>query len=263
MKATTILLSSIALASTCHAALITSLPGPDDQGGMIMPMVTINASAGTGSDPTAGTVVINFNPPSTPILKSTEQWASGSWYAETASWKTDLGSPEGIGGTPAANAGSGDIFNNQHGFMFMSMSNMMMANVPMGNSLAIRLDSISSTSLQSFNYSNAFNRWDQVFEDVNSQVLWNGSMWHNYFTMPDSTPAGNYTASFEVFVASTAFTGGTGFAQYDSAALAASKNTNFTSAFVTYNFEVEAVPEPTSGILVVVGLGSLLIRRKR
>ena len=86
-------------------------------------------------------------------------------------------------------------------------------------------------------------------------------MWHNYFTLPATTPGGSYSATFEVFVANTPFTGTTGFAQYDSAALTATKNTNFTSAFVTYNFNV--VPEPSSGILLVTSMGALLIRRRR
>jgi hypothetical protein len=261
MKTTPALLSILALAANTRAALITAPPGPDDQGGMIMPMVTITSTSGTGSNPTAGTVNISFSPPYAPVLKSTQEWVPGDWYAETAAWRADLGSPAGTGGTPLANAGNGGLFNNQHGFMFMSMGTTMMANVPTGGSLAIRLDSISSASLRSFNYGNAANRWDQVFNAVDSQVLWNGSMWHNYFTLPGDAPAGNYSATFEVFVADTPFTGTTGFAQYDSAALAASKNPNFTPAFVTYNFNV--IPEPSCGILSGVGVGFLLIRRKR
>ncbi|MEX1115242.1 MAG: PEP-CTERM sorting domain-containing protein [Akkermansiaceae bacterium] len=259
MKATRAILSIITLATTSHAALITAPPGPDDQGGMLMPMVTITATAGGNTDPTAG--FVNIIPPSgTPVLKSTQQWVPGSWYAEDAAWRADLSSPAGVGGTPAANAGSGSLFNNQYGFLFSTMSGMT-GNVPNGNALAIRLDSVSSPELQSFNYGNAANRWDQVFVDVDFQVLWSGSMWHNYFTMPASTPAGSYSATFEIFVADAPFTGTTGFAQYDSAALAAARNANFTPAFVTYNFDV--IPEPTSGILLGLGIGSLLVRRRR
>jgi hypothetical protein len=259
MRVTRALLSTIALATTTHAALITAPPGPDDQGGMLMPMVTITATAGTNTDPTAGTV--NVMPPSgTPNLKSSQQWIPGSWYAEDAAWRADLSSPEGVGGTPGANAGNGSLFNNQYGFMFSTMSGTS-GNIPVGNSLAIRLDSISSPQLKSFNYGNATNRWDQVFDGAGSQVLWSGSMWHNYFTMPASTPEGNYSATFEIFVAGTPFTGTTGFAQYDSAALTAAKNSNFTSAFVTYNFNV--IPEPSSSILLGLGMASLVIRRRR
>ena len=226
-----------------------------------MPMVTLTATAGMASNPTAGAVMISFSPPASVALKSTQEWSPGNWYADTAAWRGDLSSTFGSGGTPAENAGTGDLFSNRYGFMFMTMSSMMMANVPSGNSLAIRLDSISSASLRSFNYGNAANRWDPVFTGVDSQVLWNGSMWHNYFTLPDSAAAGDYSATFEVFVANGDFTGSTGFAQYDAAALAATRNTNFTSAFVTYNFSV--IPEPASTILLGSGLAALLIRRRR
>lgn len=220
-----------------------------------MPMVTIQATAGMASNPTAGVINVAFTP-STPLLKPLQEWSAGNWFADTAAWRGDLGSPVGIGGTPAPNAGNGDLFNNQFGFMFMSMGSMMMANVPTGKSLAIKLTSISSSSLESYNYGNSANRWDQVFPILDSQVLWNGSMWHNYFTLPDTAPLGAYSATFEIFVANTPFTGGTGFAQYDSAALAATKDTNFSSATVNYTWT--AVPEPSTWALLglaVAGAG--------
>lgn len=257
MKTTLALLCTVAMAANTHAALITAVPGPDDQGGMIMPMVTITATAGTASDPTAGTINVNWSP-TTPVLRPLSYWSPGDWFAETAAWRADLSPLDGtVLGMPSVNAGNGDLFNNQYGFMFMAMPMMGMANVPAGNSLAIRLDSISSPDLLAFNYGNLDNRWDQVFTGVDTQVLWNGSMWHNYFTVPASTPLGTYTAGFEIFIASTPFTGGTGFAQYDAAALSAARNTNFTSAFVTHNFIV--IPEPSIVILLGAGVGFLVI----
>lgn len=261
MKATPVLgFLSLIFATSAPAALITSLPGPDDQGGMIMPMVTITATSGPASNPTGGSVNISFSPTSVPVLKTTQEWSPGNWYADTAAWKDDLGSAAGVGGTPPDSAGNGDRFNNQYGFMFMSMSTMMAANVPSGNALAIRLDAISSNAMKSFNYSMAANRWDPVFNGANPQVLWNGTMWHNYFTLPANAPAGDYTARFEVFVANETFTGGTGFAQYDTAALNATRNNNFTPAFVTYQFTV--VPEPSSLVLGLMGLGVMWVRRR-
>ncbi len=243
------------------AGEISAVPGPDDQGGMIMPMVTIVATSGPATNPTSGTINISFSPSSTPVLRPLTEWSPGSWFADTAAWRGDLSPVDGsVPGMPTVNAGDGALFNNQYGFMFMSMGTMMMAHVPAGNALAIKLDSITTTELKSFNYSNAANRWDQVFGTVGSQVLWNGSMWHNYFTLPAGAAAGSYTAVFEIFLASTPFTGTTGFAQYDAAALSAVKNTNFTSAFVTYNFTV--IPEPTAGMLLGLG-GLLLVWRRR
>lgn len=253
------------LVCAVRAQLITSIPGPDDQGGMLMPMISISASAGTGSNPTAGALAVSFTPSSVPTLQSLQQWSPGSWFADTAAWRGDLGSPAGVGGTPAGNAGSGDLFNNQYGFTFMGNGSMMMAFVPTGKSLGIKMLSFSSPLLESYNYVNAQNRWDRIFDPAGSQVLWNGSMWHNYFALPGTAPAGTYTASFEVFVANQAFTTGTGFADYTAGALSAAKDANFTPATVNYTWTV--VPEPHTGLLLALAgvcLGGLRwMARKR
>lgn len=251
------LLFIAALAASLHPARggeITAVPGPDDQGGMIMPMVSI-----TGFDdlnnPTTGTVSIMFNPTDVPVLRSLEDWSPGNWFASGASWRPDLGSAEGVGGTPAANAGNGDLFNNRYGFMFTTAGGTRpsIASLTANNmGMAIKLTSLSSPSLESYNYVNAQNRWDQVFPSENSQVLWNGNMWHNYFTLPSSAPEGTYTAQFEIFVADTPFTGTTGWAQYDAAAAAAIANPNFTPGSLTYTFEV--VPEPSTSALLALGV---------
>ena len=222
-----------------------------------MPMVSIEATSGTATNPTAGIIKIGFNPASTPVLQSLETWMPGSWFAEDAAWRFDLGSPSGIGGTPPANAGNGDLFNNQYGFTFMGMGSMMSANVPTGKSLGIKLTSLSSSLLESYNYSSSANRWDQVFPTTNSQVLWNGSMWHNYFTLPSTAAPGIYSATFEIFIANQAFTSGTGFADYSSAALSASMDPNFTPASVTYQWT--AVPEPSTYALLVTALAGALL----
>ncbi len=239
----------LAAATAARAQLITSIPGPDDQGGMIMPMVTITG-ADDNNNPTTGTITVNFNPPSVPALKSLEQWSPGHWFSETASWRADLGSAAGVGGTPAANAGAGDLFNNQYGFMFMANPMMGTAYVPSGKSLGIRITSISSLLLESYNYVQSANLWDNVFGAIDTQVLWSGSMWHNYFTLPGNAPAGTYTASFEVFIANQTFTSGTGYADYSAAALVATRDPNFAPASVNYTWTV--VPEPTTGMLLVL-----------
>ena len=219
-----------------------------------MPMVSITGFNDL-NNPTSGTVSVMFNPTNIPVLRSLQDWSPGNWFAAGANWRADLGSPEGVGGTPSASAGSGDLFNNQYGFMFTTSGGTRpsIASLTANNmSMAIKLTSLSSPSLESYNYVNAQNRWDQVFPVENSQVLWNGTMWHNYFTLPASAPAGTYTAQFEIFVADTPFTGTTGWAQYDTAAASAVANPNFTPRSLTYTFEV--VPEPSTTALLVLGL---------
>lgn len=249
----------LSLACSLSAQLITAIPGPDDQGGMIMPMFSITATSGTGSNPTAGTVNVSFSPGSIPKMQSLQQWSPGSWFADTAAWRPDLGSASGVGGTPAANAGSGDLFNNQYGFTFMGNGSTMMSFVPTGKSLGIKFLSSSSSLLETYNYGNAQNRWDRIFDATDSQVLWNGSMWHSYFTLPASTSAGTYSASFEIFIANQVFTAGTGFADYSAAAKAATKDANFIPAVVNYTWTV--VPEPRVGALLALAIAfGVLVR---
>jgi len=260
---------SAALAASlplARGAEITAVPGPADQneGNMIMPMVSI-----TGFDnldnPTSGTVSIMFSPTNVPVLRSLQYYKPGDWFAAGANWRPDIGSPEGVGDTPSASAGNGDLFNNQYRFMFTTSGGTRpsIASLTANNlSMAIKLTSLSSPALESYNYVNNQNRWDQVFPTEGSQVLWNGSMWHNYFTLPASAPAGTYTAQFEIFVADTPFTGTTGYAQYDAAAASAVANPNFTPRSLTYTFEV--VPEPSTTALLALGLaGAALLAVKR
>lgn len=262
MKKTALLSAVFLLVSTAHPAQISAVPGPDDQGGMIMPMVTITATSGPNTNPTAGIINIGFNPSSVPVLRPLTEWNPGDWFADTAAWGPDLSPVDGsVPGMPSATAGSGALFNNQYGFMFMAMPMMGTANIPAGKSLAIRLNSVSSPDLNSFNYGNADNRWDSVLSTPGDQVLWNGTMWHNYFTMPAGTAPGTYTAEFEIFIADTPFTGTTGFAQYDAAALSAIADPNFTSATVNYEFQV--IPEPGTVGLLLLGIGFLAALRSR
>lgn len=238
MKKTTVILAVLTIfPNLVRADLIPSIPGPDDQGGMVMPMVTIR-NADDFNNPTRGEIVIDFNPATVPVLRSLPELSAGSWFAETAAWRADLSSPEGVGGTPMANAGNGDRFNSQHGFMFMAMPMMGSAHIPEGKSLAIRLTGLSSSEMRAFNYLNSQNRWDPIFGQPDSQVLWSGSMWHNVFTLPAAAPAGFYTASFEIFIVNRAFTPGTGFADYTPEAAQAERDPNFSSATVEYSFEV-------------------------
>lgn len=229
-----------------------------------MPKVSIEATAFTGTEASAGQLKIDFSLPTVkPIFKSTQEWSPGNWYDNGAAWRDDLGSPDGVGGTPVGNAGGGGIFNSRYGFTFEGDGLSTAAYVPAGNSLAIRLNSVSSNSLQAFNYSSTANRWDTVLGATGSQVLWDGTMWHTYFVLPADAVAGTYTATYEIFLADLEFTkpSPTGAVQYDITAQTASKNANFSSAFVTYEWTV--VPEPSVGLLLGTMLGTLVLRRRR
>lgn len=236
-KTLLLLLSTIALfANTGHAITLTAIPGPDDQGGMIMPMVGISGNS----------LTLMFMPPmDAPVLQSLDVWSPGDDFVPTATWYSLLNPAPG---------GAGALFNNQYGFMWSGT-------IPFGKSLGIRLLSRSSGSMESWNYVNNQNRFDEVFANVGDQVLWNGTMWHNYFTLPDTAPAGTYTASFEVFIADATFTSGTGWADYTPAALSASQDMGYSTVTVNYTWQV--IPEPSTWLLLLCGVGSLFFWRTR
>ncbi len=256
------------LCGHARAGEIAAIPSPMAQGGMIMPTFSI-INADDYGDPTSGQLSVRFSP-SVPLMQSLEQWSPGSWFATGAAWRADIGSPTGVGGTPAANAGAGGLFSSRYGFQFAADGSTT-AFVPTGKSLGIRLTSVSSGLLDIYNYDSGLNLWDSIFTATSpasgSQVLWDGTMWHSLFVLPSTAPGGTYTAEFEVFIANTAFTSTTtGKAQYDATALAATEDVNFTPASVTYTWDVAAVPEPSTIMMlttVAVGAGLASCRRLR
>lgn len=221
-----------------------------------MPVVYIN-DADNLTNPNYGTLRVSMPTNTVPLLADLQTYSAGSWFTTNAPWRSDLGSPEGVGGTPAANAGNGDLFSSRYGFTFTNVVfGVTNASVPAGKSLGLRLKSMSSPLMESFNYwnSNSVTLWDPVFQATNSQVLWNGMMWHNYFTLPSDAAPGQYTAQFEVFIADQAFdtNAGTGRADYTAAALSAPLDANFTTATIDYQWTV--VPEPSTTVLLALGL---------
>lgn len=232
--------SLLMCAMPMHAADLTAIPGPDDQGGMIMPMISLSGT----------TLNLSFAPVSTPELRSLSYWSPGDTFTDSSAWNPLLDPVDG----------QGALFNNQYGFMFMANPMMGMDFVPSGKSLGIRLISQSSNLLESWNYVNSQNRFDAVFAEVGDQVLWNGSMWHNFFTLPNGVAPGIYTATFEVFIADATFTVGTGFADYSAGALSAAQDTAYSTVNVNYSWQV--VPEPSTFILLLAGVAGLLASRK-
>jgi len=204
-----------------------------------MPMITLNGT----------TLNLAFNPLTVPQLRSLSDWSPGDTFVDSASWNAPLDPVDGLG----------SLFNNQYGFMFMANPMMGRDVIPVGRALGIRLQSRSSSLLESWNYVNSQNRFDEVFGGIGDQVLWSGSMWHNYFTVPTSAAPGTYTASFEVFVANTTFTVGTGFADYSPAARAALADPAYS--VVTFHYTWDVVPEPSVSLLAALGFLAACVRR--
>lgn len=239
MKKTFIILSLLFFAFSLRgsADILTAIPSADDQGGMIMPMIGISGNS----------LTLMFMPPmEAPTLGDLEFWSPGDEFDPSAAWYSLLN---------PASSGQGALFNSQYGFMWNGI-------MPGGKALGIRLLSWSSSGMQSWNYVNSQNRFDEVFTNAGDQALWNGNMWHSYFTLPNDAAPGVYTASFEIFVADATFTGGTGWVDYTPGARSAMQDMGYTTVVVDFSWNV--VPEPSTCLLMIcaVVMGMLLLARR-
>ena len=231
-----------ALAQSGQATVLTSIPGPDAQppgeSGMIMPMVMLNEGTKTLS--------LMFDPYTPPLLAPLTYYSPGDSFAPGAVWYSLLNPAPG---------GAGALFSNRFGFSSMSVT------LPSDRALAIRLASVSSGLMEFWNYVDGDTFFDEVFTGAGDQVLWDGVMWHNYFTLPSSAAPGTYTASFEVFVANATFTSGTGHADYTAAALAATRDMFYNTVTIDYTWQ--AIPEPSTYLLLISAGASLLFIKLR
>lgn len=231
-----------ALVSThSPAAVLTSIPGPDAQGGMIMPMVMLDE----------GTKTLSFMMDSyvPPMLVPLNVLKPGDSFEPADAWY-DLLNP--------LPQGAGALFSSRFGFMSMSVS------LPSNLSLAIKLTSLSSNLMQGWNYVDGSPLFDLAFSSIGDQVLWDGGMWHTIFTLPSGVPAGTYTASFEVFIADMAFSDGTGYVDYSSGVQSALPADGYNTVEINYTWT--AIPEPSTYMLLsgAVGIfGFLHLRRRK
>ncbi|MFV0337737.1 MAG: hypothetical protein ACK5LK_05785 [Chthoniobacterales bacterium] len=245
-KLTSLLLCGLS-AITLQAAVIDYVPSPDDQGGMIMPMVSLGASS------------ISIMPMSLPVptLQTLNEFAGfeGDEFDPADSWYPTLNTSNG----------TAQRFNSRYGFMFMDagmMDEPPSPYLPPGNSIALRLVS-KSAGIKVWNYGKADNRFDLVMDTPGSQVLWDGTMWHPVITLDNAADAAmTYSLTFEAFVADTNFTAGTGFVDYSAAALAAGENSSFTPAQYTLTWTASPIPEPSFTSLLLISSLFFASRKK-
>jgi hypothetical protein len=183
-----------------------------------------------------------FDPYTPPLLAPLTEYSPGDSFAPGAAWYSLLNPAPG---------GAGALFSSRFGFSSMSVT------LPGDRALGIRLVSVSSGLMESWNYVEGETFFDEVFTGSGDQVLWDGGMWHNYFTLPDNAAPGNYSASFEVFVANASFTGGTGHANYTTNALGATRDNSYNTVTISYSWQ--AVPEPSAACLLILGAGAFVL----
>ncbi|MDR1145759.1 MAG: hypothetical protein LBK71_06460 [Verrucomicrobiales bacterium] len=213
-----------------------ALPSPDDQGGMIMSAVTVSG----------GTLTLMFDSGTAPVLGSLDYW-----HAINSNIPANVSPGDAWYSMVDPDSGNGALINCQFGFAATGDY------LPSNRSLGIKLTAASADLLQAWNYNSAYNRFAEVFSDIGDQVLWNGGMWHPYFTLPADSAPGLYSATFDIFVADALFTEGTGAVDYSASALSAQRDSIYNLLTLTYQWEV--IPEPSAWLLLAGGLLALTV----
>ena len=210
-------------AAPAFATVLSNLPTPMEQGGMIH----INVAY----DETTDSLSVDIEP-GTPILKPLSSWKPGDSFEPASPWYATL--------DPSQAAG---MFNSQFGLVMFESDPL-----PDGTSLYVNLVS-GSPGLEVFRYrNNAPQLFDAIMGTDGSDASWNWGtvahgMFHPMFVMPSGS-SGTANATL-------------GFTLVDSGGVAV-PGVNSVQAAVTFN----VIPEPSSVWLVLGGTCVLFRRRK-
>lgn len=223
------------VASSSFAQIIQQLPTPMQQGGMVHAMVTF-------TDQATGTFSVNLDP-GIPEMRSLQNWSgfAANTFDPSDPWYSALDPSQ-----------ENRLFSSRYGFMVDTSSSDLL---PTGTSIGIRMTNRSTPGLNAYFYNSGTPTFDPVFLSSASHdyVLWNGNMWHTVFTAPN-TASGSITADFEIFLADAV---GAGAVDYNTTASAVS---GYDTVSTTFTFN--AVPEPSSVILLLLGIGFLAQTRR-
>lgn len=233
MSKTLSILNTIMLLGTlsARADILQTIPSPVTQGGMIHINITFR-------DQPIETFAVQLDP-GTPILKPLTLWRDGDTLDPSDPWFEKLDPTQ-----------SALPFNSQYGFLMDAANSSIL---PDGKGIGIRMLSLTP-GLQAYFYRGAAGSEDftPIFMPADSDLLWNGVMWHPVFT---ATADGNHTAQFEIFLADMP---PVGTADYTTTFGA---EPGYESAVFSVHFV--AVPEPVTTSLVVLGIATLSVWRRR
>lgn len=223
MKSLIFSLSFATFATTAGAAVLTTLPTPMNQGGMIHINVALQG----------GGLVVHLDP-GTPVIQPLAAWKPGDTLDSASPWFSTL--------DPTQSAG---LFNSQYGLVIDAGTTD-----PLPDGAKILVGWVSGTAgLEAFQWKNTA---PQMFSGIlgtdGSSTSWDWStvshgMMHPLFVMPaGSSGSATATLSFTLADASNVPLAG------------------YTPAQTTLNFSV--VPEPSAFVLSA-GAGLLALRRRR
>lgn len=234
-------LSSLA-AGVSQAAILTALPSPMAQGGMIHLNVTF-------LDQPADSVTVHADA-GLPVLRPLAQWKPGDVFDASDPWFDEL--------DPSA---GGAYFNSQYGFVFDAAGS---DSIPSGRSVGVRMTALSpGLSVYFYRSTAGAELFAPVFLGEGSPsdaVLWSGGMWHPVFVADPAMAGVVMSASFEFFLADAAPTTPTTTLDYLTPFNAVS---GYSAGALTVSFA--AVPEPAgfgllAGLMTAAAAGT---RRRR
>ena len=223
MKSSIFLVAASAVLSTAHAAVLSALPTPVEQGGMIHINVSLQ-----------GTDLVAHPEAGTPVIQPLAAWKPGDTFDPASPWYSTLDPTQAAG-----------LFNSQFGLLIDGG-----ATDPLPDGSKIMVGWVSGTAnLDIYQWKNtAVQAFTPILGTDGSSTKWDWSsvslgMMHPMFVMPAGS-SGTATATLSFTLTDS---GGVPLAGY-----------NATNA--TLNFSV--VPEPSALVLGVASLG-LLARRSR
>jgi len=179
---------------------------------------------------------LGWDPATDSVLMGTiEQWSGGEQFEPGAT----------------GNIINNSVFSTRFGFYIDGASDQL----PTNNYIVLQLQ---TTTPGLVGWNNVGNTLTSVFSEVGDSVLWNGGMWHTLFTLPRGTEPGIYSATFELYIGTTAAV--PTWSGFINDGLSYTRNTDYDSILVEYTWEV--VPEPSVlGLVGVALVGALAARR--
>ncbi len=213
------------------AAVLDKPPTPMEQGGMVHVNITF-------LDVPSNPFSISLDPGS-PVLQPLSLWEPGDTFDPADPWYTAL--------DPTQEARP---FNSQYGLLIDGVNSDPL---PSGTSIGVRMTS-STPGLDVYflRTTSGSELFDPVFTPAHDYVLWGGTMWHPMFT---ADGPGTFSADFEVFLADSVNASAVDYTTL------AGVESGYSVGTFTLNWT--SVPEPGTAGLVLMGLGALLLRRRR